>query len=182
MLEGAGLSVRAVPPRVDERALQADLGLEDPVEVAIALASAKADEVGTRVQGFVLAADQVLWDGEHVIGKPEDPADHLARLMSLRGREHELLTAWCLRAPDGSRRRGIARTRLTMRDDLTDAELRAYVETGEGSGCAGGYAIEGHGVWLFERIDGDWFNVVGLPLMDVLTALRSLGWRYGEDA
>ena len=175
MLLAAGLEVEAVASGVDERAVQAD----HPVDLAIELASAKASAVASRQGGWVLGADQVVWDGVEVFGKPTDPTDHLRRLQAMRGGTHELITAWCLVTPDGDRRIGVERTRLTVRADLSDAELQAYVDTGEGSGCAGGYAIEGHGAWLFESVDGDWFNIVGLPLFAVLTALRDLGWRYG---
>ena len=88
------------------------------------------------------------------------------------------MTAWCLVTPAGDERAAVARTRLSMRADLEDAELKAYVAPGEGSGCAGGYAIEGHGAWLFEHVDGDWNNIIGLPLFDVISALRDLGVRY----
>lgn len=179
MLESAGLRVRAQPASLDERSVEAGLGTTDPFEVALALARAKAREVAERCPGeIVLGADQVLWDGEAPIGKPRDPADHLARLKSLRGRTHDLVTAWCLVTSEGQERVGISRTRLTMREDLEDAELQAYVATAEGRGCAGGYAIEGHGAWLFERVEGDWNTIIGLPLFDVLTALRGLGVRY----
>lgn len=175
MLRAAGLNVRAVPSGLDERAVQ----IEHPVDLALELACAKAQAVAQREGGWVLGADQVVWDGSEVFGKPSDADDHLRRLKGMRGQTHELITAWCLLSADGERRVGMERTRLTVRADLTDEELEAYVETKEGSGCAGGYAIEGHGVWLFESIEGDWFNIVGLPLMSILTALRGLGWRYG---
>ncbi|MFH1465978.1 MAG: nucleoside triphosphate pyrophosphatase [Pseudomonadota bacterium] len=68
-------------------------------------------------------------------------------------------------------------TRLTMRADLTDDELRAYVACGEARACGGGYMVERRGIQLFERIDGDWTNVVGLPIIRLVGELRSLGWR-----
>ena len=183
MLESAGLSVESVPADVDERGLQATLDDAGPVDVALALAREKARVVAAIRPGLpVLGADQVLWDGVQTIGKPADPDAHLARLRSLRGQTHELVTAWCLVGPGaGMERVGVSRTRLTVRADLEEAELAAYVASGEGSGCAGGYAIEGHGAWLFERVDGDWNNIIGLPLFDVLSALRALGYRYDRQ-
>lgn len=175
ILEGAGLLVRAVAPGVDE-VLDVDGG---PEVNARRLALAKARAVAVHTGGWVLGADQVVWDGREVFGKPSDPADHLERLRALRGRHHDLVTGWALLGP-GVEAVGLERTRLWVRAELTDAELAAYVATGEGSGCAGGYAAEGHGAWLFERIEGDWFNVLGLPLFAVLGALRRHGWRYGE--
>ena len=185
LVAAVGLSVDVVPPQVDERAVQRAIGRATAAEVASRLARAKAAEVAQRVEGLVLGADQVLWDGRDVIGKPEDPSDHLRRLQALRGRSHELITGWCLHERAEVVREGIARTTLKVRSDLSDEELRAYVATAEGADCAGGYAIEGHGGWLFEEVKGDYFNVLGLPLLDVITALRELGWRYpvrSEDA
>lgn len=182
MLTHAGIPVRSVPPDLDEREVERGLGSTDPIEVAQALAEAKAAQVAGRVDGLVLAADQVIFDGERVIGKPDDPAEHLRRLRAFAGRSHDLFTAWCLLGADGARRSGVERTRLWVREDLEPAELEAYVATGEGSGCAGGYAIEGHGAWLFERVDGCHFNILGLPLFAVISALRELGWRYPVSA
>lgn len=176
MLADAGLPFRGVPHGVDERSHHDP----EPKALALALARAKAADVRDRVAGgWVLGADQVVFDGSTVFGKPTDPADHLARLKAMRGRHHDLVTGWCL-LTEGGERSGFATTTMVVRDDLRDDELAAYVAHGEGSGCAGGYMIEGHGAFLFERVEGDWFNVVGLPLLQVVSALRELGWRYGE--
>lgn len=182
-MEAAGISVEAVPARVDERALEDSLGTEQPEQVAMALAMAKTDDVSRRhPDAVVLGADQVLWDGREVFGKPEDPEDHMVRLLSMRGRRHDLITGWSLRMPDFGLRVGMRVTSLQVRADLQDDEILAYVESGEGSECAGGYAIEGHGLWLFEAIEGDWHNIIGLPVIDILSALRGAGWRYGRRA
>ena len=124
----------------------------------------------------MIGADQVVHQDGEVFGKPRDPADHLARLQSMRGHTHELVTGWSLRGP-GPPEDGVVITRMTVRDDLTDDELRAYVDSGEGSGCAGGYAAEGRGARLMRRVDGDWFNVIGLPVLAVWDALRARGSR-----
>ena len=68
-------------------------------------------------------------------------------------------------------------TKIQFRADLSDSELLAYVRSGEGRQCAGGYQVEGKGAWLIERVEGDWFNVVGLPVLDLIEALRARGWR-----
>jgi septum formation protein len=177
LLEAVGLRVEGADPGVDE----SEIVGATPEETAALRAAAKADAVAARHPGrWVLGADQVgILDGE-TLGKPADPDDHLRRLRALAGRSHVLVTAWSLRGPGGAVD-GAARTVLTARDDLTDAELSAYVATGEGAGCAGGYAIEGRGGALFRRVDGDWFNVVGLPLLDVLDALRRAGFRPLES-
>jgi septum formation protein len=175
MLESAGLAVVCVDPRVDEEALIEP----DPTRRAGRLAAAKAEAVRlVHPDSWVLGADQVVHlDGE-VFGKPKDPDDHLRRLRSMRGRVHELVTGWALRGP-GDPGDGIVVTRMAVRADLTEQELAEYVATGEGAGCAGGYMAEARGAFLFEGVDGDWFNIVGLPLFEVLTALRARGWRFG---
>jgi septum formation protein len=174
MLVDAGIAVRTESPGVDERSVR----LSDPVELACELARRKARAVAARHPGeWILGADQVAHEpGGEPFGKPEDPDDHLRRLRSMVGRSHALVTGFALVGP-GVEVVGHETTVMHVRADLDDDELVAYVSTGEGAGCAGGYAVEGRGVFLFERIDGDWFNVVGLPLLRVLGVLRAHGWR-----
>ena len=178
MLEDAGLACDAVDPEVDEDGITG----ADPSAVALARATAKAEAVAARFpEALVLGADQVAYLGDEVFGKPRDPDDHLRRLKQLRGRSHTLVTGVALRGP-GVQRSLLERTVIHFRADLQDAELASYVRSGEGSGCAGGYQVEAHGAWLIARVEGDWFNVVGLPVLAVIAALRSLGWRMeGAD-
>ena len=157
-----------------------DLPSDDHRALTRALARRKALHVAAeRPSSWVLGADQVVHDGDAVFGKPRSAADHFERLSAMRGRAHTLVTAFCLVAPDGSIDAGEAVTTLRVRAALGDAELAAYVASGEGTPCAGGYAAEGHGAMLFDAVDGDWFNVLGLPLFQVIDVLRSRGWRYG---
>jgi len=173
LLERAGLSCSAAEPSVDERACR----LEDPVELARELARQKAASVArTRPDAVVLGADQVVHLEGRVFHKPASPEEHLDALRALRGRTHELVTGVAL-LHDDDERVFHETTRLRFRADLSDAELAAYVATGEGAGCAGGYEIEARGAWLCESIEGSWFNVVGLPVLRVITELRELGWR-----
>jgi len=180
MLTNAGISVRAEPSGVTE-AIPANP--ENVTEVVEQLALAKATAVAARFPDhLVLGADQLAFDprAPHLpFGKPHDPRDHLERLKALRGRTHVLVTAFAVLGPD-TRLVDHDRTAMHVRADLTDDELAAYVATGEGAGCAAGYAAEGRGGFLFERIDGDFFNMLGLPLLKVITALRSLGWRASD--
>ena len=171
LLRAAGIVCTGVAPGVDESRILAPT----PSELAMARAVAKAEAVP--VPGaIVIGADQVAHlDGE-TFGKPLDPADHRGRLRQLRGRTHTLTTAVYLRL-DARTARIRADAHLRFRADLSDAEIDAYVATGEGSGCAGGYAVEGLGANLIAAIDGDYFGVLGLPLLDVIANLRLLGWR-----
>ena len=175
ILENCGIKVHAIPSNVDESRCVA----RDPVVHAATLARWKAEAVAQNAgNGVVLGADQVMWDGEQVFGKPKDADDHFSMLCAMRGQDHWLVTAFCI--INGARvEEGVSRTRLRVRHDLSDSEIRAYVATEEGRYCAGGYAIERHGGWLFEETEGDWFNIVGLPLFDVLSYLRRMGWTYG---
>ena len=178
LLLDAGVRCRSVDPAVDEEAIQAS----DPRVLAGLRAEAKAQAVAALEPGaWVLGADQVAHlDGEP-FGKPRDPASWLRRLQSLRGRTHTLTTAVVLITPVGIDRFSVD-SGVQFRSDLEDAELRAYVDSGEAAGCAGGYMVERRGAWLVERIDGDWTNVIGLPVFDVVARLRRLGWRLGMEA
>lgn len=180
ILHDAGLPVRCEAPGVDESTVTS----KDPIVLVRELARRKAHAVAERhPSDWTLGADQVAYDTEtlEIWGKPPDPAEHLRRLKSMRGRRHTLVTGFALVTPEGTTVKH-ERSDLWMRADLQDAELERYVATGEGSGCAGGYAAEGLGAFLFERVEGDWFNVLGLPLFRVLGLLRARGWRFGEES
>lgn len=128
---------------------------------------------------IVIGADQVAHlDGE-AFGKPVDPDDHRARLRALRGRTHVLSTGVSFRGPGavalGRAADFVEHTSIHFRADVTDAEINAYVASGDGSGCAGGYRAEGPGAWLIARVEGDWSNVIGLPVFGVLDRLRRCG-------
>lgn len=173
LLEDAGIPCRALAPGVDEAAITAG----SATALAAARAAAKAEAVAPLApEAVVLGADQVAHlDGE-AFGKPADAADWLARLRALRGRTHTLSTAVCLLG-GGLRQERVVHSRVRFRADLADAELQAYVALGEAAGCAGGYMVERRGAWLIEAVEGDWTNVVGLPIFAVVEALRARGWR-----
>ena len=180
LLAQAGVPCRGVAHEVDERAVR----ISDPTELARELALRKARSVASRLpEAIVLGADQVVHLGERVFHKPEGPAEHLQMLRALRGQRHRLVTGVALLAR-GTRVLFHEETFLRFRSDLADAELEAIVASGEGAGCAGGYEIERRGAQLVEQVEGDWFNVVGLPVLRVITELRRLGWRpsFEEDA
>ncbi|MDP6932246.1 MAG: nucleoside triphosphate pyrophosphatase [Myxococcota bacterium] len=173
LLHHAGVPCDVVAPRVDEERIRA----EDPVSLALARARAKAREVSHRYPGrMVLGADQVVHLDGRVFGKPKELEVWREQLQALRGRTHELTTGCCLVAPDGVEQGWHETTRVTFRSDLTASDLDDYLGTGEGLECAGGYQVERRGAWLIERLDGDWFNVVGLPVLSVVGRLRQAGW------
>ena len=180
LLATAGLAVEAVAPGVDEASAVAN----DPVGLVRELAHRKAVAVAHQhPDAWVIGADQVVFDPalQQPWGKPPDPATHRARLMAMRGAEHHLVTGLAVVGP-GIDAVEHQLTRLVVRGDVSDEEIAAYVATGEGAWCAGGYAAEAKGSFLFERIDGDWSNVMGLPLFRLYDLLRRHGWRFGATA
>jgi len=184
LLRLAQIPCEAIVPRIDEREITAI----DPVDLACRRALAKARDVASRcgAEVWVVGADQVVHLGGDVLGKPVDPVQHLAMLQRLRGRTHQLATGVALvPGGGGAGERCLCEiTRLTMRADLSDDELRAYVACGEARSCGGGYMIERGGIQLFEQIEGDWTNVVGLPMVRLIGELRAIGWRpaFGAGA
>jgi septum formation protein len=179
MLVNAGLDIQAVPADVDERALEAplqDSGVS-PEDVALVLAEAKAVEVSERNPGvLVLGCDQTLSLGDEVFHKPADMEGARRHLLALSGKTHQLNSAAVL-VRDGNvlwRHVGIAN--LTMRH-LDPAFIgRHLARVGKKAlASVGAYQVEGEGIQLFEKIEGDYFTIVGLPLLAVLAELRSLG-------
>jgi septum formation protein len=178
LLRDAGLRVDAEDPGVDESTIRDG----DPAALAVARARAKAEAVAARnPDALVIGADQVAHLDGVPFGKPEDDRAWWARLRSLRGRTHELVTGVAL--AEGDTVETLAeRSRVRFRADVSDEELRAYIAWGEARFCAGGYQAERVGAWLVEAIEGDAANVVGLPIFALLGRLRARGWRLDRLA
>lgn len=146
----------------------------DAAETVTALARAKAAEVAAKhPQDIVIGADTVVVADGRILGKPRDAADAAEMLRLLSGRSHTVCTGLCLMRGD---------TVLTHAEEtavhfraLTDAEIAAYVETGEPMDKAGAYAIQGLASLFITGIEGDYFNVVGLPLCALGTMLQQMG-------
>ena len=169
LLEMLGMSVEVRPPHIAEVRGPS----ETPREYVERLAREKAAAVGGEL---VLAADTtVVVDGD-VLEKPVDDADALRMLQRLAGRTHEVITAIALRGTGGTRQ-ATDITRVTFRP-AGRALLDAYVATGEPMDKAGAYGIQGYGAALVERIEGDFFGVMGLPLRLVLDLLEQAGHPY----
>src|SRR4051812_18094413 len=176
MLQAAGVAVEVVPARVDESELKIALRRQgaDPAEVAVALAELKALQVSRSRPGrLVLGADQMLDCDGAWFDKPESGQAARNQLRTLRGRTHRLTSAAVL-ARDGVRIwHHAASAELTMRG-FTEAFLDGYLaEAGEAVlDSVGAYQLEGLGAQMFERIEGDFFVILGLPLLPVLDILR----------
>ena len=149
---------------------------EAPHDLVVRLAQGKAhacqDGLG-HVDDVVLAADTVVWVGNVVLGKPRDIEDARAMLRSLSGRSHRVSTGVALIAPDGRETSFVETTSVTFHE-LTEEEIAAYVSSGEPMDKAGSYGIQGLGALLVRGIEGDYDNVVGLPLARVVRALDKL--------
>jgi septum formation protein len=181
VLAAAAVPVEVLPADIDERALEVQAGSRSPGEIARLLARAKACAVADKLPGrLVLGADQTLALADRLFSKPADLAAARDQLKILRGRTHELHSAIVL-ARDGAvvfEHCEIAR--LGMRD-FSDRFLDSYIEAAGSAVTAsvGGYQVESIGIQLFERIDGDHFTILGLPLLALLQYLRRQGCLAG---
>lgn len=150
---------------------------ETPRLLAIRLAAEKAASVAEREPGaFVLAADTVVAVGRRVLPKVEGPAEGRRCLELLSGRAHKVLTGVAVIGPDGRRAQRLVETRVYFKR-LGPDELRAYLDSGEGQGKAGGYAIQGLAGAFVTELQGSYSSVVGLPLYESLNLLTGLGYR-----
>ncbi len=179
MLRDAGVTLEIIKPAVDEDELKASYRAEgaDVIDTAIALAEMKAQAVSRRHNGcYVLGADQMLECEGIWFDKPADLGAARAQLKALRGRQHHLVSAAVL-VKDGQRLwHHVDRAELTMRD-ISDAFLEWYLAlAGDAvTSSVGAYHLEGIGAQLMTRVRGDFFTVLGLPLLPVLAILRTHG-------
>jgi septum formation protein len=174
LLKNAGLEFEAVTADIDERGIQAASGLSSPREIGLLLAREKAKAVSAKHPGrYVIGADQTLALGNRLFNKPAGRIQALAQLQDLAGHSHELNSAVAV-AHDGMIVfEDVSVARMTMRP-MSAAELSAYLDAaGEAvTTSVGAYQLEGLGIHLFERIEGDHFTILGLPLLPLLAFLR----------
>lgn len=185
LLENAGIRFEAVAAPIDERAVEAPLLARGmlPAAIAPALAEAKARAVlALRPGSLVIGADQVLdLDGERLV-KPGDREGARLQLVRLAGRTHRLWTAVTIARGERIVWQHLAAPRLTMRV-LSPGAIERYLDAA-GDGIfhsVGAYHLEGLGIRLFSAVEGDYFSILGLPLLPLLEALRHAGAIDGED-
>jgi len=174
LLEMLGIAHEVVPSDVDETRQDGEV----PEAMAVRLAAAKARAVLAERPGhLVLAADTVVVIDDQVLGKPSDPADAERMLATLSGRSHRVVTAVALALPEGEVLERYDVTTVWFRE-LSPELISAYVATGEPLDKAGSYGVQGVGAVLVERVDGDFFSVMGLPLRLVVDLLELAGRPY----
>ncbi len=182
LLAGLGLRFEIIKPDIDEPRRAA----EDLVEYAERMSREKAEAVARKLDetpALVISADTIVMDGGELLGKPADDADAGRMLLRLRGREHEVVTAFTLyRAGDAPRViTRHARTAVEMRA-FSEAEIDAYVATGDPLDKAGAYGIQNEAFRPVARIEGSYSNVVGLPLEELKAALGEIGFVFSAQS
>ncbi|MGY8680823.1 Maf family protein [Bradyrhizobium sp. UFLA05-153] len=177
LLANAGLAFEARPADIDERGVQEASELSSPREIALLLAREKAKAVSAQCPGcYVIGADQTLALGEHLFTKPSGRAQAMAQLRDLAGRTHELHSAVAVARDAAVLFEDVSVARMTMRQ-MTEVELSAYLDAAgdDVTTSVGAYQLESLGVHLFEKIEGDHFTILGLPLLPLLAFLRHEG-------
>ncbi len=170
MLTRLGIEYLLAPAEVDETTATGEPAREAARRLALAKANASAQ---THPGWVVLAADTLVTLDSRVLGKPSDGDEAATMLTELAGREHQVVTGWCLIA-EGRRLCGLSETTVRFRA-LSPQEIVAYLASGEPMDKAGAYAVQGLGAALVEEVRGSYTNVVGLPLSEVMAALLELG-------
>ena len=177
LLGEAGISFTAIPANIDERAVQQSAALVAPDEIAAHLAREKALAISLSEPGrYVVGADQTLAVGQTLFTKPAGRIEAAEQLRALAGRVHELHSAVAVARDGKIMFEDVSVARMTMRQ-LSEAQIGTYLdEAGERvTTSVGAYQLEGLGVHLFERIEGDHFTILGLPLLSLLAFLRRQG-------
>lgn len=179
LLQNAGVAFEVVPAEVDERALEAPLADSGatPEDVALVLAEAKAVDVSQRSPGaWVIGSDQTLSLDDEVFHKPEDMEGARRHLLKLSGKTHSLNSAIVLARDGEAVWRHMSTAAMTMRSLDPGFIGRHLASVGDiALKSVGAYQLEGKGIQLFEKIDGDYFTIVGLPLLPLLAELRRVG-------
>jgi septum formation protein len=177
ILRDAGIAFDVRATQIEEARLPNESVEKMVARLAEAKARAATESSGEKNSAIIIGADTAVeLDGE-IFGKPRDAADAREMLSYLSGRTHYVVTGiYVLRLPDGAARSAVETTAVTFAR-LDQQEIDAYVRTGEPLDKAGGYAIQGRAGRYIPRIEGCYFNVVGLPLARLYALLGELGWR-----
>lgn len=171
LLSGLGIPFKAIPSQIDENN---DYNYS-PEEFSLNMAIKKAEDVRNRIKdGWILGADTIVVMEDDILGKPRDCKDAKEMLFRLSGRQHIVITSFCIFDPHGriSHMESV-RSEVVIRK-LTEKEIDAYLDTKEPLDKAGAYAVQGIGAFMVKSINGSYTNVVGLPLCEVILALKKV--------
>lgn len=173
LLSAVGMDFEVVVSEADENSLSKDAPVEIYVqELALLKAAAAAKRVLKKRNSLIIAADTIVTLDGKILGKPYDEDDAFNMLKALSGRTHEVFTGYCvMRIRDGFTVCNRVRTEVTFKA-LDDEKIRSYIKTKEPMDKAGAYGIQGLGALMVEKINGDYFNVVGLPVSALSDTLR----------
>lgn len=179
LLEQAGLSFEVRPASIDEQSIIADLQKKIPAaDIALELARRKAAAISEDDPlAFVIGCDQILTCGGKLYQKSASPEELAADLKTLRGQKHQLISAVCVVEAGKTFWSHADIASLTMKN-FNDEFIDNYINAAGGSvlNTVGGYELEGLGPWLFEKIEGDYFTILGLPLVQLLSFLQTQGY------
>lgn len=168
LMATAGLEFEIIVKDVDESIPEGTA----PIDAAKMTAKKKALAVANEhPDSIVIGADTIVVAGEKILGKPADKADACAMLRMLSGVEHEVITGVCIVC--GEKQENFAQVSRVKFYELTDEEIEAYVATNEPMDKAGAYGIQGRGCTLVEKIEGDYFNIVGLPVAELSRKIKA---------
>jgi len=172
LLHSAGITFLTRPGEINESYREGEM----PEAHALRLAGEKAREVAGLYQGrFFIGADTIVVSEGEVMGKPKDTADAVRMLRKLSGRSHQVITGFSVFDREAGREIADAVKTLVYFKTLRPDEIHAYIASGCPFDKAGAYAIQGKAAYMIRRIEGSYTNVVGLPLCEVVEALRTLG-------
>jgi len=172
LLKMLGLNFEVIPANVREDVLDG----ESPREHAARLATAKAIAVGKTVPNcWIIGADTIVVIDGVILGKPKSEEDAFLMLQKLSGREHNVVTGFCVYHHNTNQSRNGVITSLVTIKKLDTSEIKAYIKTGEPFDKAGAYAIQGIGMFMIKKISGSHTNVIGLPVCEVIDTLKSVG-------
>ncbi len=177
LLHEAGVAFTVLPSNITEEIRPG----ETPETYALRVAREKAQDIAQRFPGsWVLGADTIVAIDEQILGKPKDFDDGFRMLRSLSGRAHRVMTAFVLIDEMGTMHTSQVVVSHVMFNVLSDEQIHAYLATGEPNDKAGAYAVQGLGSALVARVEGSYSNIVGLPIEEVLRALKAVGFTLPE--
>jgi len=171
LLAQIGLPFRSIKSHVTEEDISGD-----PLKISRLLAEEKTSQVHPQTRNaWILGADTIVVIDKKILGKPQEKEEAKRMLNLLSGREHRVITGFCVLNPSGKVADSEAVTTLVQVKNLSEQEIGDYISTGEPYGKAGSYAIQGIGSFMIKTISGSYSNVVGLPLCALINALISVG-------